>query len=383
VRRDRVLPGEQPPLSLHPPPVAAKRAALAHHAVAGDDERDTVVGAGAGDGAHRARRSDRRGELRVRPRLPVRDLAQRAPHPLLERRAARVQREGEPAAGAVEVFGDREQPLAELAPRAVSRVAVRAFADVHPLAGGVRELGGEGALELRIVVAERDGAHAALGGRHEHSTDGARGGRVADVRTTPPAPVGRRRHAQVHVRSVVGTAARAVARVERCTTHGGAAAELRLEPLGAQGSRVSLGRHAHQPLEGALQVVRAHPRHARQHVESHRLVGVRVQVGAGARYDRLRGGRRVPRVAATAGPKAGRLRRVGRRKEGDVRPQRATRSTARAAIDARGRHGVDEAPVQAAVPRRHRRPGRIVVERAAAGARADARVVTLVHLDRG
>ncbi len=85
----------------------------------GHDDRDRVLPVREPDGAGRAGCADRRRQFAVARRLAVRDLAQRGPHPQLERRAARVQRQVEtpPLTGEV---------LAELGAYVVERGVVAA-----------------------------------------------------------------------------------------------------------------------------------------------------------------------------------------------------------------------------------------------------------------
>jgi hypothetical protein len=84
---------EQPAFALQAAGVAGEGAALADHAVAGDDDRDRVAAVGEADGAAGARHAEAGGELAVAGGGAERDRAQRAPHALLERGTAGTDRE--------------------------------------------------------------------------------------------------------------------------------------------------------------------------------------------------------------------------------------------------------------------------------------------------
>src|SRR5690348_11815551 len=71
-------------LVLDPAAVAAERAVAADHAVARDQHRDMVVAVRGADRAHRLRVADRSGDFRIAAGLAGRDLAELAPHRLLE-----------------------------------------------------------------------------------------------------------------------------------------------------------------------------------------------------------------------------------------------------------------------------------------------------------
>src|SRR5207247_2645158 len=98
---------EQPALALDSAAVAGKRPVGADHAVARDDDTDGVRAVGGAHGAHGGGCADAPRERLVRDRLPRRDRPQRGPHPALERRAARIDRDGvERAPVAREVRGE-------------------------------------------------------------------------------------------------------------------------------------------------------------------------------------------------------------------------------------------------------------------------------------
>ena len=82
-------------LSPEQPAVAAELSALVDHAVAGNENRNAIQAVCVTDGALRARRVHRPGEIFVRPGLSERDSQQLGPHALLERRPRRRQRKRE------------------------------------------------------------------------------------------------------------------------------------------------------------------------------------------------------------------------------------------------------------------------------------------------
>src|SRR6266571_1768323 len=84
---------QQPLLAPAPAAIAAERPVGSNHPMARDDDRDAVLAVDAADGADGARRSDAARHVRIRPRLAVGDLAERAPRGELELRAALLQRE--------------------------------------------------------------------------------------------------------------------------------------------------------------------------------------------------------------------------------------------------------------------------------------------------
>src|SRR5262249_58475841 len=85
--RPRAFEGEEPSLVVETAAEAAE-AALRHDAVAGHEEGHRVLPARSSDGPHRLRLADRARDLRVGPRLPVRDPAFDLPDRALERRPA-------------------------------------------------------------------------------------------------------------------------------------------------------------------------------------------------------------------------------------------------------------------------------------------------------
>src|SRR3990170_3135554 len=89
------LLGEQGTLAGQAQAVAAERAASAHHAVAGDDERHRVRATGGADGAGGLGLADGPGDFAVGARLAVGDAAKLFPDADLKSGAADVERQVE------------------------------------------------------------------------------------------------------------------------------------------------------------------------------------------------------------------------------------------------------------------------------------------------
>src|ERR1700686_4050352 len=83
---------EQPALALDAAAIAGQRAVGTDDAVAGYDDADRVGAVGEADGPHRPRPADTPRELAIGDRRAARDVAQRAPHRALERRAGGLHR---------------------------------------------------------------------------------------------------------------------------------------------------------------------------------------------------------------------------------------------------------------------------------------------------
>ena len=83
---------EQRLFDRQPAAVAGERSVAADDAVTRNDDRDRIGSVGETDGAHRFGIADAPRELSVAGGLAVRDIAQRAPHLLLKRRALRRER---------------------------------------------------------------------------------------------------------------------------------------------------------------------------------------------------------------------------------------------------------------------------------------------------
>ena len=159
----RALEVEQEALRSKTAAVAGERAVRADHAVARDQDRDGVCAVRRAGGADRRRAPDAPGELRVRDRLAVADALQLVPDALLERRAARRDRQVERPAPAGEVLGELHARGAERGGVAhASRQARRA----RRPAGGGRQT-------------------AVLGGQ-EQLADRARDRRVRHAHGSPP-----------------------------------------------------------------------------------------------------------------------------------------------------------------------------------------------------
>src|SRR3989338_6322074 len=89
------LLGEQGTLARQAQAVAPERAASAHHAVAGDDERHRVRATGGADGAGGLGLADGPGDFAVGARLAVGDAAELFPDADLKSGAADIERQEE------------------------------------------------------------------------------------------------------------------------------------------------------------------------------------------------------------------------------------------------------------------------------------------------
>src|SRR5262245_25270909 len=147
---------QQSAFPVYAPLVPGGLAILTHHSVAGDDDRHAVGRTGAGDGARRARLSDRRGHLTVRPALARGNLLKGLPHSLLKGGSTHVQRD---------LATTR---VSRISNTIENRVDPTMMIFVAPLDRRVREIRFERTRHLSVRGAELHGADAALSGRHEH-----------------------------------------------------------------------------------------------------------------------------------------------------------------------------------------------------------------------
>ena len=103
----------QAPLALHTPGIARRRAVAAHDAMAGNGNRDGVRRAGARHRAHRLRRADPVGDLRISDGRAGRNFLQGLPDALLEGRAADVERQVDAARRRLDETHDPRDQLLE------------------------------------------------------------------------------------------------------------------------------------------------------------------------------------------------------------------------------------------------------------------------------
>ena len=191
---------EQRGLARQSPAIAGERPALLYDAMTRNRQRDRVRRAGARDGAHRTRRTDGFGDVRIASRLAVGNPTQCVPDALAERRCVDIERQVETLAGAVQISVHLRDERCE--------------------PGGILDqLGvGELAVQLRCkrarVVTEADLADAFGGGRHQHETQRGRRAGVMHGQPCALAPEGGRRHAQFGRRAFVHTRRRAEAGVD-------------------------------------------------------------------------------------------------------------------------------------------------------------------------
>ncbi len=169
--------------------------------MAGDDQRHRVGAARAAHRAHGGRVADGARDLGVSARLAPRDAAQRAPHAALEHRAADVHRDPGEIAFSRQKGSDAVANLSQR--RGILDQLRRAefLADQAP--------------QLRLVVAELDGAEAARGRRDQGPADRQREDGIADSLAAAAGAVAARRHAEAGGRLFVEARGRAVAGVEQ------------------------------------------------------------------------------------------------------------------------------------------------------------------------
>ena len=238
------LPGEQSALALDA--ASGSRTATPSdldHAVAGDRHGDAVRGAGASHRAHRFRRADRLGDVRVARGRARRNAAERLPHAMLKGGALDV--EGKVEIGA-RVLDEGDDPGGEPLERLVAADQTRAG-----------ELILEVAEQGSRVVAEKDGAYALVARSDENGAERAladgefdRGIRAARLE------IGRR-HAEHLGRGGVEAAIRIETGIVDRRRDRGALAKLVAHALVAMSGGVGLGRHAEHRLEDAMEVIGA------------------------------------------------------------------------------------------------------------------------------
>src|SRR5690606_1868558 len=107
-----------------------------------------------------------------------------------------------------------------------------------------RELAPELRRQLRVVVAERDGADAARGGGDEQPPERRADHAVMDGLARASSPIRCWCHAELLACTFVHAAARAVAGLERRAADGVAGAQALLQSLGAPRAHVLARRHA-------------------------------------------------------------------------------------------------------------------------------------------
>ena len=315
--------------------------------MAGHHHRHPVGGAGARHRADGPGPPHAAGQLGVGPGLARGNRGERLPHLPLEGGPLQVERDDAGGSRAPHLGGHPTHQPPE-----------PGVAGVHPGNVGRGELGAEIARQAGVGVAQQHRGHAAVGSAHEQAAVRRRHDAVSDVHAPASQfePAGR--HAQQAMRCLVHAAAGPESRLVHRSAHGAALAQLRPQPLRPSGGGIVPRRHADHPLEGPLQVPRAQARDGRELRQAHPGVGVDVEVGSRPRHRLLgRVPARVIGVAAAAGPVAGR-RGLGRRgEERHVLPAGPARGAGGAAVDPRGRDGVDEATVRVTLPVADRLPG--------------------------
>lgn len=153
-----LFPLQQFAFSLDAPAITAEPAILLHHAMARDDETDMIAGTGACDGPNGPWRTDRRRDLAVRARLPVRNRLKIPPDLPLKRRGLDIERQVEPRRPAVKMRDERADPLRKRAALALD--------------GCIGVLGPQILLELFVPVAELHGAQPLVRPRDKQTPEG-------------------------------------------------------------------------------------------------------------------------------------------------------------------------------------------------------------------
>jgi hypothetical protein len=292
-------------------------------AVARHDHRHRVGAARGANCTGGLWRADVGGQLAVGAGLAGRDTLQGLPDLVLERRAKDV--EGQRTAGRVlrivhrpHRFGD---PVGVIAIQRPDR--------------RLREAGDQVANHHLAIVTHEDCADAALRRRHEDLSQRALAETVADHLALAALAVGAWRHAQHLRRVLVEPAGRIVAGGVEGLGDAGGDAKLRLNPGVPLGGRVGLGRDADDPLEQAMEVMRAETRLVRKLRQRRFRFGS--LDGAASPRDHLglpfRFGRQV-RAAAFAGPEAPVQRLFHRIDKEQVLPPRRAGGAPRPADDA-------------------------------------------------
>src|SRR5215831_15049802 len=343
-RRLFALLREQEALPLDAPLVTGEPTVAANDAMTGHDNRDAIARARLRHGATRARRADRVGDLRVRSPLARRNGLKRVPNAALKL-----------GSGQIERYSIRRL-LFRMARAIEDGANPGSIRRVVAIDGGLRKIRAKRALDVGVGRTELDRTNSAFGRRNQHAPDRCVFDRIGDPNAGAAAPVGSGRHTQRLRGALVDAAARSESGFVRRSTHRVTRAQPCLEALHATLGLIGLRRHAYDALERTLQVRRAHPDRRGQLVEGHETVGVRVEVFARALDGRM-DSRFFGRLATATRTKACALRVGGRRKEFDVRAQRAPRRARRFAEHTRRAHGVHEAPIVTGVSPLDRVPG--------------------------
>ena len=340
-------PFQQGALAFHAPAIAGERAVGAHHAVAGDRDRDPVRRAGLSDRAHGLRPADAPRDLGIARGRSARDLAQRLPDALLERGAAHVERQIEPLRRRLdEADHPRDHPLEAL------------IAADQP---GLRKAILKAAHERVRVVAELDRADALAGRRDEDRAERALADREADRGAIPAAAKLRRGHAEEIGRSGVEAPARIEAGAVDRLGDRAALRKLLAHAFGALCIAIGFRRHAGHGLEDAVEVEAAHAGGVRQRVEARHLVRLLDRTAGFCDQCCLTLGERgFVRPAALARAEARALGGGAARMEADVLASRPARRAGRPAIDAGREHRVVERAIRRAVAPQDRVPALVV-----------------------
>src|SRR5439155_997610 len=171
---------EQCTLARNTPAIAGETAIAAHDAMARYRHRQRIRGARLGYRAHGPGPADAAGELGIAHARSGPDLAQRDPHLLLEQAAAKIERQFESVSRRLDPGDHARDPLLELPVRADQLRFREAPLQI---------------LHQRIrIVAERDGAYAALARGDENRAQPALAHGEVDRRAFAAGAIGARPH---------------------------------------------------------------------------------------------------------------------------------------------------------------------------------------------
>src|SRR6185437_5970403 len=206
-----------------------------------------------------SRRADALGDLAVAHRLADRDLSKGLPDALLERRAAQVERQ-------VETDGGRLDEADDLGDQ---RLEHRIAADEAGLRKAVLKRAGQ---RIR-VVAEQDGADAALAAGDQDRAERTFADGEADLRVGAARAIVGRSHAENRIGRLVEPAVGVEAgAVDRRGHRSVGARELVADAPRALRARIGLRRQAGHRLEDAVEIEGAHAGLARQRFERRYLL---------------------------------------------------------------------------------------------------------------
>src|SRR6185503_1500895 len=253
------LPLEQRALALDTPAVTRQATVAANDAVTRYRDGEHVRRARGRDGARGGRRPDSPRELGVARGVAGRNLAHRLPDALLKGGAANIERQFE---ADLRRLDEADDPRDE-------RLECFVAADEARPRKSILQVTGQ---SVRIV-ADRDGADAALALRDENRAERAFADSEADLRTLSTLAITRRRHAEHRVRFAVEAPVRAVACIVDGIGNRFAFGERIAHALRAVRSRIRARSDAGHRAKRPVQMVRAQAGACRERVERRHALG--------------------------------------------------------------------------------------------------------------